>query len=411
MSTPSKRKSEDITNSDSPSKDASNFDSAPKKRNYQKYSLQFKIKVIKEAKSNNNNRLTARTYDLDESLLRDWRKNEAKILKNLDSCTNQQVQSPFRVKGGGRKVRDEDLEIEVYDWIISLRAQHLRVTRKAIQQKALFIAGPETDFKASRGWLEKFMKRYDLSLRRQTHISQRLPKDVEDRITNFFIFLRKYFANYGITEANIVASDQTPIWFDNCGSSTIEVEGSKSVSLKSTGHEKMNFTVMLSACADGSKKRLFIVFKGKGNTVEAKKLKQRKDIHVTFSDNGWFNDQVTIEYLDFLYPNTLFQKQQNRLLIWDAYRCHISESTKGVLHKKNVHTMVIPGGCTSLIQAPDVSWNAPLKAAMRDEYDNWWLNADKEYTRFNNIKAPRKEVVVNMVKISLKPVSQHAVKH
>ena len=89
MSTPSKRKSEDITNSDSPSKDASNFDSAPKKRNYQKYSLQFKIKVIKEAKSNNNNRLTARTYDLDESLLRDWRKNEAKILKNLDSCTNQ----------------------------------------------------------------------------------------------------------------------------------------------------------------------------------------------------------------------------------------------------------------------------------------------------------------------------------
>ena len=64
----------------------------------------------------------------------------------------------------------------------------------------------------------------------------------------------------------------------------------------------MNFTVMCSAAASGTKKKLFIVFAGKGNNKEGKKLRARKDVYITFSDNGWFNDPVTEEYLEFLYP-------------------------------------------------------------------------------------------------------------
>ena len=43
---------------------------------------------MKEGNLTNNVRLIARTYDIDEILLRDWKKNEAKILKNLNSCTS-----------------------------------------------------------------------------------------------------------------------------------------------------------------------------------------------------------------------------------------------------------------------------------------------------------------------------------
>merc|ERR1711884_973912 len=39
----------------------------------------------------------------------------------------------------------------------------------------------------------------------------------------------------------------------------------------------------------------------------------------------------------------------------------MSENTKKVLKNKKVDSIIIPGGLTGLIQAPDVSWNAPFK--------------------------------------------------
>ena len=88
-----------------------------------------------------------------------------------------------------------EMEKEVYDWVVSLRSEHLRVTRQAIMRKALELC-QQIDFKASRGWLENFMNRFELSLRKKTHPSQRLPKDVAMRTKKKFIFFRKYLETY-----------------------------------------------------------------------------------------------------------------------------------------------------------------------------------------------------------------------
>ena len=385
------------------------LESPPAKKVYQKYTLDFKLKVINLAKKSANKRQTAREMNIDEKLVRYWVKEEESIKEGLARVTNTRTQSPYRIQGGGRKVLNEDMELEVYEWIKSLRAQHLRVTREVIQDKALDIVGKESGFKASRGWLDNFLKRKDLSLRKKTHQGQKLPKDVADRTRNFFIYLRKYYLTYDISESDIIASDQTPIYFDSVGSSTIDQLGSKSISLRSTGHDKMNFTVMLSAAATGVKRKLFIVFSGKGNNKEGKALRARKDVYITYSDNGWFDDPVTEEYLDFLYPRTLFQNPKNRLLIWDSYKCHISGATKTVLRKKNIHTMVIPGGCTSQFQSPDVCWNAPFKNKMKKLYDQWWLVGEKSYTKHNNIRAPKKWDVVDMVLKCWRDISEELI--
>ena len=53
---------------------------------------------------------------------------------------------------------------------------------------------------------------------------------------------------------------------------------------------------MLTAKADGSKLKPFIVFKGNGTRL-IKNLSSIPGLVVRFSTNGWLNESLTIEYL------------------------------------------------------------------------------------------------------------------
>ena len=45
--------------------------------------------------------------------------------------------------------------------------------------------------------------------------------------------------------------DETPLWLDMPGETTVTHSGDRSVSVRSTGHDKNRFTVILAAMADG----------------------------------------------------------------------------------------------------------------------------------------------------------------
>jgi hypothetical protein len=47
--------------------------------------------------------------------------------------------------------------------------------------------------------------------------------------------------------------DETPVWFEMPGKSTLAERGEKEVRVATTGHEKERLTVTLAAYADGTK--------------------------------------------------------------------------------------------------------------------------------------------------------------
>jgi hypothetical protein len=68
--------------------------------------------------------------------------------------------------GGGRKIRDPEMEKKLYSWYSELQSEKkIPITAKMIKQKALEITRFR-DFIASKGWLEKFKKKYHLQLSR-----------------------------------------------------------------------------------------------------------------------------------------------------------------------------------------------------------------------------------------------------
>ena len=126
---------------------------------------------------------------------------------------------------------------------------------------------------------------------------------------------------------------------------TVAATGSRSVCLKNTGHENNHFTVILTAKANGTKLKPFVVFKGKGTGL-MKNLQRILGIIVGFSTNGWMNDELTVDYLQTMIGVFSFSKC---LPVWDAYKCHTSHTIRAEMSQLRLHTAVVLGGCTKYI--------------------------------------------------------------
>ncbi|GBB86780.1 hypothetical protein RclHR1_01320015 [Rhizophagus clarus] len=111
--------------------------------------------------------------------------------------------------------------------------------------------------------IQSFMKRFDLSLRRRTKISQKLTENIDEKLENFKCFIIRLKLQYNFDLNSIYNMDKTPIWFDMAGNMTINNKGDKTVHICTTGNDKNWFTVVLTCSADGSKYPPICIFKGK----------------------------------------------------------------------------------------------------------------------------------------------------
>ena len=230
----------------------------------------------------------SREFGVDPKRIREWCKQKESLMK----LKNEGKSKKKRLCGGGRKANEEDMEDTLFDWVIDLRRRNLGVSRAMIMRQAK-VFSPNESFKASRGWLDKFMKRKGLSLRRKTTVCQTEPANLIPKLVQFVIRLRKLQIDQNFSEDSIFAMDETACWMDMPADTTVDLSGARSISLKTTGHEKDHYTVILTAKADGTKLKPYVVFKGKG-TCLLKELSTIPGIIVRFSPNGWMNDSLTI---------------------------------------------------------------------------------------------------------------------
>lgn len=316
--------------------------------------------------------------------------------ESLAKSTDGSVRKNLTGQGG--KVLSMEMEECLMDWITEMRAKGNRVSRNMIKAKAkeLFPQiddATKTTFAASSGWLSGFMDRNGLSVRRVTSVAQKPPNEFADKIVSHIMFTAQLRKNHRISDDRIIAMDETAVFFDMTSNSTVEKSGVKTVSVRSTGHEKALVTVVLAAKGNGEKLKPFIVFKQAVREVKA--MQSINGVKIISTKNGWMNEDTTCEWLDSVLGKLNFGK---RILVWDSYRCHISENTKKHIKKFNVLASVVPGGCTKFIQAPDVSWNKPFKDRIRSFYDEWLASdQDKEFTTGGNLKAPNKRLIVEWV--------------
>ena len=64
-----------------------------------------------------------------------------------------------------------------------------------------------------------------------------------------------------------------------------------------------------------------------------------------------------------------------------------------------------------ILQAPDVSWNKPFKGCLKKLYNDWLENGNHTYTKSNNIRAPTKTDLADMVVKSWASLSEHLIEN
>ncbi|KAL2099474.1 hypothetical protein ACEWY4_003868 [Coilia grayii] len=361
---------------------------APKR----KFTVAFKLEVLKHATENSGEQ-TARHFNIDARQVRAWKKQKNALVDAAKLISPRRA----RIQGGGRRPVSEEMEATLSCWIQERRKRYLRVSRRMIQVKATELFPEMSDcqgenFNASRGWLERFLKRNNFSLRKRTTMAQSDARHSISKIVNFITYVNHKIAEKKMKDSDVIAMDETACWFDMPGQTTVDTVGVKSVTLKTTGHEKCHVTVALAAKGDGTKLKPYIVFKGGIREVKAVAA-ECNDVVLATSKNGWMDDSLTTDWLAKVVGRRLFGSE--RLLVWDSYRCHISQATKTEMKTGyRMQMAVVPGGCTKYVQPADVSWNAGFKAHLKQSYDAWLAEeGNKTFTKGGNMRAADKRTI------------------
>ena len=314
----------------------------------------------------------------------------------------------YKCANRGKMCKWPHLEEKVAKWISESRESGYIITRNAIRLFAIKLARKEgiPEFIATPGWCSRFMNSHNLVLRRKTKIAQKLPKELDDKVIKFHKFVIKCRKKNKYDLACIGNMDETPVWFDMPSNSTVHKAGEKTIFVKTTGHEKSHFTVVLSCMANGKKLMPMVIFKRKLMPKE----KFPKGIIVHVHPKGWMDEEGCKIWIAKVWrsrPGGL--KKEKSLLVWDMFRSHRVDSVIKSVRLSNTDVAVIPGGLTSVLQPLDVSLNKPFKDRLREKWNTWMLEGEKSFTKGGAMRAPALPTLCTWVKESWDAVGEDLV--
>ena len=266
--------------------------------------MRFKLEIVAYAEKYNKSK-AAKDKKVPRSCVKDWTKQKAQLEAQLKASLSCSISSSKRLQGAGRPLKDKDFDEKLINWVRQQRQKKLRVSRTMIQKEALTLSIDET-FKASNGWLEKFLLRHNLVSRRPTTTCQKEPEEYVEKIVDCLLFIeqKRRTSNY----TYIYAADEMAVYVDYSSNLTVENKGVREVPVKTNGHDKLDVTVMLTARSDGFKCPPYILLKNK-RPIKEIVIKFKNTLHFFWAGRSFFNDDLTSEFLQKIVGSSMFGKR------------------------------------------------------------------------------------------------------
>ena len=228
-------------------------------------------------------------------------------------------------------------------------------------------------------FLSDALDRFHFSVRKNS-IGQTVPENWRELAEKNSADLNKLFLEGKVDV--VINADQTFVNFLPEAQYVLAPKGAKRIGGKIKGDEKSGFTLMVAAELNSSQLLPpFVVFNGtrieeskRPQTTNHYKYKEHhnrpgRTAHVTFQKKHWFDDCVTLEWLEMLvslYPNKRIG------FSWDQAPAHQGPiSAKFIADHDNLVVGDIYGSITSVSQVCDIICNKPVKGNIRNLYYRW----------------------------------------
>ncbi|KHJ41118.1 centromere binding protein B, DNA binding protein [Trichuris suis] len=308
------------------------------------YGVEYEKAIVQDSRDKNLAAL-CKEKKLDLRMVRKWRAQYDKLCEKMGEGSAKK-----RKCGSGRQPLFPELEDIICEWIADRRAQAFIVRRSDVQAFALETAShleiSTEKFKASQHWLDSFLQRHELSLRRSTTLFKLEDTEVIKRALAFKSFVGRIdFSKYQLF--HMIAMDETAVFMGQGFQTTIDRKGASSIYIPSTGYESARVTCILAIRLDGKKAPPLIITKGKKNEIE-----------------------------------------------------RVSE--------RRIDQVMIPAGMTAYLQTLDIGINKPFKDNLRIEI-NYYIENKMERNQRGNFMRPTLQDVATWVKNSWDKITDSCV--
>jgi len=318
-------------------------------------STSTKLRVLRHLQQCGNVKATARRFStpnigIQPSQIRRWREQEHELkLKWKKSSDSKSIHD-------GPKVHNEQLENNLYNWIMDQRQHGIRVTTFSIITKALSMDSEfkSADQKLLRYWVYQFLHRRALTVRVATRVGQKLSGHLHSVRVQFVGDIMERFQSgmFSDVPANMfVNMDETAVYFEGKEKTTIDAVGSRTVHIRSSGGSNQRVTVCTAAACDGTKLPLFVIFKGEPNARVEKWLNENTppNIYACCQPKAWMDDRVMGIWFEKIWKPYI-QGHAESVLLLDDFKCHKQEQFEDELDDVGTYLELIPRGYTSVLQ-------------------------------------------------------------
>jgi len=324
----------------------------------------------------------------------------------------------------GRRVTSPALEAYLIQWIKSQRKNlnHVSVRRLLVQGRAKVKELKLDKIKLTWGWVQKFLSRNNMKLRKPTTKLTMDQKPILDAVEVFKTKISTLISTNNYDENFIINMDETSFCCESIKTKTIVVKGEsqeneqkdlsdKHIKIKSTGKDKENLTVVLAGSWTGVKLRAMLVFPDKG----VKKLKQDPpaNLYIAHREAGsWIDREMMQKWLTYVlrpYASKLPAGKRG-ILILDNHRGHIDPDLKAYVEGLIFDFEPLPTNSTKYAQPMDLSVNAAFKKYVSESWEDYMTKLTSNFvTKSGYYKAPTREMKMSWISAAWEKVDTQIV--
>lgn len=260
--------------------------------------------------------------------------------RKLEVISDFENNVPMNTKRRRHATGNEKINDLTLAWFEDAVKRKIVVTGPLLKTKALDFASKLniSEFKASNGWLESFIKRNNISFGTMSgergDVQQHTVNEWKSRLPDL---CKDYSAE------NIFNMDKTGLFFRDTSRKTFHFKGDDCSGGK---RSKERITVALCASLTGEKLKPVVIGKSKKPRCFKRIRKEHLPVDYYFNSNAWMNSKI---YEDFLKNVNRKMKMQKRkiLLFVDNAPSHPN------MDLSNVKVQFLPPNTTSLTQPMD----------------------------------------------------------